>query len=441
MSAPASLGHPAPAAPAADAVAWTGFELDGNVFALPNHCVERVLSATRVTPLPFAPPAVEGVASISGDVLPVLALRLLLSPERSRRTSTAPDFVVILVEGRRFALRVDRVLFISEALRDAEPEPETDPPSPVAALADWRGLPVTCLASEHLGIASLVPFLPPRGEPGPVVDHRIDTDAVATTVGETMLAVSAGGIAHGLRTVSVVEILENPAITPLPLAPAEIIGVAVVRGAALLTFSLARLLQREPDEAPTGFVVVRTTGGRCVLAVEGIGGLRRLSTQPLDLAALVGPKWLAVTMAAATPAPPRAPITRSRFLCVSLGARACALPLASVERVLPPRPPIRLPAGAPAGIDSAIEFAGRVIPLTEGWRWLSEPEGGPVAAHIVVHHEGERRALAVNAVQRMVTIPQHDILPTSDHDRRIAGFGRANGRSVAILSAAALVSA
>jgi chemotaxis signal transduction protein len=130
---------------------------------------------------------------------------------------------------------------------------------------------------------------------------------------------------------------------------------------------------------------------------------------------------------------------RQRFLCVSLGDRSCAVPLAAVERILPPRTSIRLPAGAPPGIDGAIEFGGRIIPVTEGWRWLSLREGGAVAALIVLQQDGERRVLAVNALQRIVTIAADDILPTGDHDPRIAGLGKAAGRSLEILSTSALM--
>ena len=124
---------------------------------------------------------------------------------------------------------------------------------------------------------------------------------------------------------------------------------------------------------------------------------------------------------------------------MSLGERSCALSLAAVERILPPRPPIRLPAGAPPGIDGAIEFGGRIIPVTEGWRWLSVRAGGAIGAFIVLQRDGERRVLAVDAVQRIVTIARDDILPTGDHDPRIAGLGKAGGRSLEILSTDALM--
>jgi chemotaxis signal transduction protein len=433
--------------------AWTGFELDGKVFALPYRCVEQVLPARPVTKLPFAPPAVEGVASISGDVVPVLALRALLSPGQSPPARRSPDFIVIRVAGRRFVLRVDRVLFIADPLASAAPPAETAD-SVVEAVADWSGLPVTCLASDRLGIDALQPLSPPRGAAGPTADYRTAPAETDAAEAGAVLAVHAGGVSYGLRAAAVVELLEEVALTRLPLVPAALLGIAVLRGNPLLTFSLAGLLGRDAVTAPGAYVVANLGGSRFVLAVDAIDGLRRSSASPgdpsgasaapviVDLKTLIAPQWLVLTAAmSGTVAPaPIADRHRQRFLCVSLGSRFCALPLASVERILPPRAPIRLPAGALAGVDGAVEFDGRVIPVTDGWRWLSLQDGGPVAAHIVLHQDGERRVLAVNAVQRIVTIAREDILTTADQDQRIAGFGRANGRTVAILSTAALIS-
>jgi len=417
-------------------LAWTGFELDGEIFALPYRSVERVLPATPVTALPFAPAGIEGVASISGDIVPVLALRVLLAADRSQLAQPGSQFLVIRVSGRRFALRVDRVLFVAAALSGE-------------GVADWRGRRVTCLAIERLGLASLKPFLPPVGAPGLVADSRATVVHDAAPPGEMVLTVNAAGASYGLPAASIVELLEDAVITKLPLAPPFLTGVAILRRQPVLVFSLARLLGSEPAAAPGGHVVVAIGKSRFVLAVDAIGGLQRADQSAggpnpirLDLAALITPRWLALAaeMSVTVAAAPVAATNRQRFLCVSLGDRSCALALAAVERILPPRPPIRLPAGAPPGIDGAIEFGGRIIPVTEGWRWLSLREGGTVAAFIVLQQDGERRVLAVNGVQRIVTIAQDDILPTGDHDPRIAGLGKASGRSLEILSTAALLS-
>jgi purine-binding chemotaxis protein CheW len=434
------LTPPRSTAAAPERLAWTGFELDGRVFAFPYLSVERVVPATPVTALPFAPAGVEGVASISGDIIPVLAVLVLLGADRPQSAQAGAQFLVIRVSGRRFALRADRVLFVAN-------------PLPGEGMADWRGRPVTCLAVERLGLANLKPFLPPAGAPGFVADSRATTVRDAAAPAEMVLVVDAAGGSYGLPAASIVELLEDAVITKLPLAPPFLTGVAILRRQPVLAFSLARLLGGESAATPGGHVVVAIGRSRFLLAVDAIGGLQRLSAtgadqspadaQPirLDPAALITPHWLALSaeMSGTVAAPAVVATDRQRFLCVSLGERSCAVSLAAVERILPPRPPIRLPAGAPPGIDGAIEFGGRIIPVTEGWRWLSLREGGAAAAFIVLQQDGERRVLAVNAVQRIVTVAPDDILPTGDHDPRIAGLSKTGGRSLEILSTAALM--
>jgi purine-binding chemotaxis protein CheW len=435
-----SLAPPRSAAAMPERLAWTGFELDGRVFAFPYLSVERVVPATPVTALPFAPAGVEGVASISGDIIPVLALPVLLGADGAQPAQAGAQFLVIRVSGRRFALRADRVLFVANPLAEE-------------GMAEWRGRPVTCLAVERLGLANLKPFLPPEGAPGLVADSRATVVHDAATPSETVLMVDAAGSSYGLPASSIVELLEDATITRLPLAPPFLTGVAILRRQPVLAFSLARLLGGEPTAATGGHVVMAIGRSRFVLAVDAMGGLQRVSATAaeqspagahpirLDPAALITPQWLALAAEMSGTISPPAVVAsdRQRFLCVSLGDRSCAVPLAAVERILPPRAPIRLPAGAPPGIDGAIEFGGRIIPVTEGWRWLSVREGGAVAALIVLQQDGERRVLAVNALQRIVTIAADDILPTGDHDPRIAGLGKAAGRSLEILSTSALM--
>ena len=127
-------------------------------------------------------------------------------------------------------------------------------------------------------------------------------------------------------------------ITRLPLAPPFLTGVAILRRQPVLVFSLARLLGGEPTATSGGHVVVAIGRSRFVLAVDAIGGLQRLSmtdadqspadAQPvrLDPAALLTPKWLALAaeMSGTAAAPTVVATDRQRFLCVTLGDRACA---------------------------------------------------------------------------------------------------------------------
>jgi chemotaxis signal transduction protein len=413
------------------APSWTGFELGDRAFALPAGAVEHVLAASPVTALPFAPAVIEGVASVSGDVVPVLDLARLLPSDRPAPPAGAL-FMVLRHAGQRFAARVERLLFIAAPL------------APTDGVADWRGQPVTCLDPAMLGLGAMAPAAPPGGTPGAIASSREGRpgEGLAHADG-AVLAVEAAGRSWALPSSAVVELLEQAELTALPLVPPALRGVVVLRGQPILAFCLDRLLGGAGAGSPRGQVVLSVGRSRIVLLVDAILGLQRQASHDLlDPQRLVGSEWLA--LAAQMPVGVERQAAggggRQRFLCVTLGRRTYALPLAAVERVLPARQSVVLPAGAPAGVDGAIEYGGRIVPVTEGWRWLSLAEPAPTAAYVVLQQDGEQRVLAVNGVQRIVTIARDDILPTASNDPRIAGLGSANGRSVEILSTAALLS-
>ncbi len=427
--------------------AWTGFELAGEIVAFRYDIVERVLPAGAVTALPFAPAGVEGVVSVAGSVLPVVALRALLFPDRPAAPDRGGELVVIEIGGRRFALRVAGVLFVAVRLADRLPAPASIGAS--EGVAEWRGRPVLCLAAERLGLEKLQLSLPPSGAPGMVADTRVAAEAITAAGGATVLAVSAGGIACSLPASGVAELLATVAITPLPLVPPVLLGVAILRRAPLLVLSLARLLGADETGEIGGYVVVTAGASRLVLAVGEISGLRRADAtlRIFDPAAAIDANFLALATLSDGPpegpadAVPAAATRGGRFLSLSIGDRFCAVPLADVDRIHAPRPALRLPAGVPPGIDGAVEVGGRIIPLTEGRRWLSLPAGErPSGAHVVLRHAGERRVLAVDAVHRIVTIAEHDILSTGDSGQPVAAIGRLGGRSIVILSAAQVMS-
>jgi chemotaxis signal transduction protein len=425
--------------------AWTGFELAGEIFAFRYHVVERVLAAAgSVTALPFAPACVEGVVSIAGGVLPVVALGALLFPERPTASDRGNELLVIDVAGQRFAVRVDGVIFVAAPLANRSPAHEVDAPA-IEGVAEWRGRKVACLAVERLGLERLRPCLPPRGAPGMVADDRIESAAIAAASAATVLAIAAGGVACALPAASVAELLAEVAMTPLPLVPPVLLGVVILRRAPLPVLSLARLLGFPQTGRIGGYVVVTSGPSRFVLAVGEIGGLRRgdETLRMLDPTTLIEAGFPGSASLAAAPdiAEAAVAVRGGRFLSLSIGDRFCAVPLAEVDRIHAPRPPIRLPAGAPPGIDGAVEVGGRILPLTEGRRWLSLPAGErPPGAHVVLRHDRERRVLTVDAVHRVVTIADRDILSARDSGQSVAAIGRIGGRSIVILSAAQVMS-
>ena len=51
------------------------FELAGTAYALPSHAVQRMEMVEHVTPVPNAPPFVDGVVFSRGRVVPAVNLR------------------------------------------------------------------------------------------------------------------------------------------------------------------------------------------------------------------------------------------------------------------------------------------------------------------------------------------------------------------------------
>lgn len=100
------------------------FEVGGHRYALPVSSVREVLRATAIVPLPKAPPVVQGLINIRGELVAVLDLRTRFGSPR-RPVQVDEHFVVVHAGTRTVALRADRAVGLlqvdSAALRPIEP--------------------------------------------------------------------------------------------------------------------------------------------------------------------------------------------------------------------------------------------------------------------------------------------------------------------------------
>jgi purine-binding chemotaxis protein CheW len=123
----------APAAPAAAAgagaladdglVQLCTFRVAGEDYAVDVMRVREIITPLPITPVPRAPPFVEGVIRLRGEVVPVLDLRRRfgLPPGTPGRKSR---FVIVHVAGRRIGLVVDEVCEVVRVPRsDLRPAP------------------------------------------------------------------------------------------------------------------------------------------------------------------------------------------------------------------------------------------------------------------------------------------------------------------------------
>ncbi len=489
-------------ASSASALTWVVFRQPGEeILAFPSDAVVRIGRAPPPTPMPFAPPVIDGLIGQGGGIVPLVSLAALLRPDDAG-SAVAPggDMIVVRSAGSLFALRVGRVLFTAaadDAAAAAEQGPADEWPAAVPLAFEkvltLRGRRVGCLAVDRLGLAALAAWQPPAGDPGSVADARQAAaaafDDTAARRRQTIIAVRAGGEVYGLPSTVVAEMLDGPVpVTRLPLVPPIVSGIAVLAGAALAVFSLARLLGldeearsvRGGDAAPLNHVAVRVGDGRLLLAVDRILGLHHLPTRRrvaasldgvvtdgglrvrrvLEVSELIEPKMLAMVAGIGRAEARRREQGVDRadggraYLSLTVGGRLCALALDSVERIVePPRHPVRLPDGAPEGLHGAVSVAGEILPLTDGARWLRlldpakaaapmTPAPSPAAtACIILRSDAGRHALVAEAVHRIVRISDRSVFPADDPAGRIMAVGEIEGRSALILATSRLMAA
>lgn len=77
------------------------FALDEQRFALPVSVVERVVRSVEITHLPEAPPVIQGIINVQGNIVPVFNLRRRFQmPERDIALT---DHIIIVRAGARAA--------------------------------------------------------------------------------------------------------------------------------------------------------------------------------------------------------------------------------------------------------------------------------------------------------------------------------------------------
>lgn len=97
------------------------FKLDQERYGLPIESVERILPTQSVTRLPRTPKMFLGIFELRGSTIPALDARLRFD---FAEADGAKNFVVVLTEGGRCALRVDEVDGII-TLEDNQVEPNS----------------------------------------------------------------------------------------------------------------------------------------------------------------------------------------------------------------------------------------------------------------------------------------------------------------------------
>jgi purine-binding chemotaxis protein CheW len=101
------------------------FEIAGTTFGVSSRSVQQMEMIEHITPLPNAPPFVEGVVFTRGQVIPALNLRLRFGFERIPHT-TRTRLIVTNNNGRTIGLLVDSAREFMSLSNDAvQPPPDS----------------------------------------------------------------------------------------------------------------------------------------------------------------------------------------------------------------------------------------------------------------------------------------------------------------------------
>ena len=100
------------------------FELAGATYALPSRQIQQLEMVSTPTPVPNAPPFVDGVVSVRGQVIPVVSLRARFGFPRVAH-DVRSRLVIVRELGRTVGLLVDSAReFANVAPDDIKPLPE-----------------------------------------------------------------------------------------------------------------------------------------------------------------------------------------------------------------------------------------------------------------------------------------------------------------------------
>lgn len=272
------------------------FRVAHNEFAFPVHALCEVIELVEIMRVHADAGLAEGIINYRGVVIPVVDTRRALGFEPSRLdpdahiivTDVGGDKTGLIVDAVHDVLTVDESLieqpgtrvplhrFVShiakldgrlllildiEAVLAQQPELGASAPASATGGADSDAEPVRALLRQRA-----LELAKPVDDPGAV------RGALITTV-----CFSMHDSAYAIRAEFAKEIVSPPPITPIPCAPAYVMGAVNIRGAIVPILDLAKFLGLErtagADPAEARIIVTDVEGvvmGLCVDRVLGV---------------------------------------------------------------------------------------------------------------------------------------------------------------------------
>ena len=393
--------------------------------ALDASEVSEVARVAELTPVPLAPPALKGLASLRGKVAPVVSLAALLGePEAASRARR----MVVLRRAEPIAIAVDSV---EAAAGEAEG----------ADLVDLDSLLREAFAAARRPQARTLAAVAVAAQPARAVRPQIG-----------LLSFLIAGQAYGLPLTSVREVFRAPAeLLRLQDADEAALGVIAHRDGVLAVVSPAPLLGLgAAGLGAQSSIVVAGLGGAAVgLLVDSVRSVLRIAEDELKpvpavlnrgrgeaevqaiartsegLVALLSPERLfdhrTVSQALAQVPAEAAPMSETSqgdsasFVIFRLGEESYGLPAQAVVEVVNLPDGLQPPPGRSRGLAGVMNHRGAALPVIDaaermglGSREISRRRV------LVLETQGHRCGLIVDAVEQLTRVEKDRLTQTTE---------------------------
>jgi purine-binding chemotaxis protein CheW len=382
-----------------------------------------------LAPAPGLPAFVIGIASIGGQVMPVIDLGRLLGLAPSVLTD-ACKIVVVMHEKKPFALMVEQVLRVS-ANRD-----KSD------AEQDERRIDIADLLA---GLARVHPFTEERSHAAPGELQIPVASSSIKAVGQVeaaALAVETDCDVHYISLDKVVTVSDMLPIAAVPDPDPTVIGAALHAGRAIPVLRLDLLLGQRPMPivAPGALVVLTSDGRPCAIAVKRIIGFA-FGIDPgrqLDLTQLLDPFVARDKKVAQIPHARRENREEAQFLLMEIAGQFCALRLNEVVRVQSECALVPVPTDW-ANASGLTNVDGSALPLLDAAAMLGLDHGNERSGGYVVLADQNVGSfvIPVQRLIRIVTLAAATLRRVGE-ETALSAIGTFDGRTVWVLSAALL---
>lgn len=454
------------------------FQVHDQIFALDAETVREVVDPTAVTPLPFVPESVEGLVNISGRVIPQLSMALRLGIGRHLAAGEG-TIVVLSVDDRLCACRVSKI--IAKMTIEAEeislcegPESTSDQPPLILGEFCWHDRQVMLLDAVGLLFNQEIGTEAEMEGEGLLAEASEDVGQTASTLVDTFLCVlfASNNELFAFRFDDVVEVIERGPVTRLPGAPAEMVGVQLLRGFPLPLISMQSLLFGSREEDAPYVLVVDIQGCPVGLQVEKVLGIQRFlhgSLRPLleeqsllegfitaEDNRLVGMiRFLALSAGGYLQTWRPFLVAKDlgktlvddrddsvqRVLLFRQGMEMMAVPLAAVERVEEYVEPTETPGSGHDHLGGVIQVQGNVTPVFR-LDTLTGAHGKAPTSYLILREGTKLVAVPVDKVDKVINLRKQDIDPVrTNQNNLLSGVGKYQGNLVSLISVEQLMPA